>query len=86
MDIVPLSMHGIKNQQLSLNINVFCVLSNFTTKGYRSSHNETVASAWRQQNADWWSEIKKTNDDTHHPKNSPTNRCGTMDTDDEAAG
>ncbi len=30
--------------------------------------------------------MKKTNHDTHHPENSPTNRCGTMDTDDEAAG
>jgi hypothetical protein len=29
----------------------FCVLSNFMTKGYRSSHNETAASAWQQQNA-----------------------------------
>jgi hypothetical protein len=28
-------------------------------KGHQSSHNETAASAWRQQNADWWSEIKK---------------------------
>jgi hypothetical protein len=56
------------------------------TKGHRSSHNETAASTWQQQNADWWSEIKKTNHDTHHPENSPTNRCGAMDTDDEAAG
>jgi hypothetical protein len=61
-------------------------LSNFITEGYRSSHDETAASAWRQQNADLWSEIKKTNHDTHHPENSPTNRCGMMDTDDEAAG
>ncbi len=30
--------------------------------------------------------MKKTNYDTHHPENSPTNRCGTIDTDDEAAG
>jgi hypothetical protein len=37
----------------------FCVLSNFMTKGYWSSHNETAASAWQQRNADWWSEIKK---------------------------
>ncbi len=37
----------------------FSVLSNFMTKGYWSSHNETAASAWRQQNTDWWSEIKK---------------------------
>ncbi len=39
----------------------FCVLSNFMTKGYRSSHIETAASAWQQRNADWWSEMKKTN-------------------------
>ncbi len=56
------------------------------TKGHRSSHIETVASAWQQKNADWWSEIKKTNHDIHHPENSPTNRCGTMYTYDEAAG
>ncbi len=37
----------------------FCILSNFITKGYWSSYNETAASAWQQQNADWWSEIKK---------------------------
>jgi hypothetical protein len=30
---------------------LFHVLSNFMTKGYWSSHNETAASAWRQQNA-----------------------------------
>ncbi len=30
--------------------------------------------------------MKKTNHNTHHPENSPTNRCGTMYTDDEAAG
>jgi hypothetical protein len=64
----------------------FRVLSNFIMKGYRSSHNETAAFAWQQQNADWWSEMKKTNHNTHHSENSPTNRCGTMDTDDEATG
>jgi hypothetical protein len=63
-----------------------CVLSNFMTKGYWSSHNETAASAWRQRNADWWSEKKNTNHNTHHLENSPTNRCGMMNTDDEAAG
>jgi hypothetical protein len=56
------------------------------TKGHWSSHNETAASAWRQQNNDWWSETKKKNHATHHPENSPTTRCGMMDTDDEAAG
>jgi hypothetical protein len=30
--------------------------------------------------------MKKTNHNTHHPENFPTNRCGPMDTDDEAAG
>jgi hypothetical protein len=64
----------------------FCVLSNFMTKGYWSSHNETAASAWRKQNADWWSEMKKTNHNIHHSENSPTNLCGPMDTNDEAAG
>ncbi len=31
----------------------FHVLSNFMTGEYRSSQNETAASAWRQRNADW---------------------------------
>jgi hypothetical protein len=53
VDFVSLSMNGTKNQQVSLNVNVFCVLFNFMTKGYQSSHNETAASAWQQQNADW---------------------------------
>jgi hypothetical protein len=56
------------------------------TKGYQSSHDETAASAWQQQNAESWLEKKKTNHNAHQPENSPTNRCGTMDTDDEAAG
>jgi hypothetical protein len=30
--------------------------------------------------------MKKTNHNTHHQENSPTNRCGMMDTDDESAG
>ncbi len=30
--------------------------------------------------------MKKPKHNTYHPENSPTNRCGTMDTDDEAAG
>ena len=51
----------------------FCVLSNFMTKRYWSNHNETAASAWQQRNADWWSDIKKTNHLIHHPENSPTN-------------
>jgi hypothetical protein len=55
------------------------------TKGYWSSHNETAASVWRQQNADWWSEMKKTNHNTNHPENSPTNSYRPMDTDDKAA-
>ncbi len=86
MDFVPLSMHGIKKSTTFIERQRFCVLSNFMTKVYQSSQNGTAASAWQQQNADWWSEIKKTNHDTNHPENSPTNRCGTMDTDDEAAG
>jgi hypothetical protein len=65
---------------------MFSCFVQFLMKGYQSSHNETAASVWRQRNADWWSEMKKTNHNTHHPENSPTNRCGMMDTDDEAAG
>jgi hypothetical protein len=64
----------------------FCLLSNFMKKGHRSSHNETAASAWHQQNADWWSEIKNKNHDTHDPANSATTSGGVMDTDDEASG
>jgi hypothetical protein len=29
------------------------------TKGHWCSHSETAASAWRQENAGWWSEIEK---------------------------
>ncbi len=86
MDFAPSSKHGTKNQRLSLNVNIYVFLYNFMTKGHQSSHNETAASAWRQQNADGWSEIKKTNHDTNHPEYSPANRCGVMDTDDEVAG
>jgi hypothetical protein len=64
----------------------FLCFVQFYYEGYRSSHNETAASAWRQENTDWWSKMKNTNHNTHHTENSPTNRCGTMDTDDEAAG
>ncbi len=64
----------------------FCLLSNFLTKGYQSSHNETAASAWQQQNTYWWLEMKKANHNIHHPENSSTNTCGPMDTDDEAIG
>ncbi len=54
------------------------------TKGHQSSHNETAVSAWHQQNADRWSEIK--NHDTHHPAHSATTNGGVMDMDDEEAG
>jgi hypothetical protein len=64
----------------------FCVVSNFMTKGRRSSQNEYPGLHGDNKNVDWWSEIKKTNHNTHHPENSPTTRCGMMDTDDEAAG
>ncbi len=64
----------------------FPVLSNFMMKGHRSSHNETAASAWQQRNADWWSEMKKTNHNIYHPENSLINSYRSMNTDDEAAG
>jgi hypothetical protein len=34
------------------------------SKGYQSSHNETAATAWRQWNANWWSEMKMAKHDT----------------------
>jgi hypothetical protein len=36
----------------------FCFLSNFMSKGHQSSHNKTAATAWRQRNTNWWSEMK----------------------------
>jgi hypothetical protein len=57
-------MHGEANQLLSLNVNVFCFLSNFMSKGHQSSHNKTAATAWRQRNTDWWSEMKMAKHDT----------------------
>jgi hypothetical protein len=42
----------------------FCFLSNFRSKGHQSSHNETFATAWRQRNAGWWSEMKTSKHDT----------------------
>ncbi len=53
VDFVPLSMNGTKKSATFIECQRFCVLSNFMTKGYWSSHNETAASAWQQQNADW---------------------------------
>ncbi len=35
-----------KTSKTLIECQCFCVLSNFMTKGYRSSHNETAASAW----------------------------------------
>jgi len=61
-------------------------VSNFISKGYRSSHNETAATAWQQRNADWWSDIKKTkqNNSTSAKSTTPINQ--TKNLDDEAAG
>jgi hypothetical protein len=55
------------------------------TKGHQSSYNESAASAWCQQNVDWWSRLKKYQD-THHPTHSATTNGKVMDMDDEAAG
>jgi hypothetical protein len=34
------------------------------SKGHQSSHNKTTATAWRQRNTDWWSEMKTAKHDT----------------------
>ena len=75
-------MNGMENLQPSLNVNGFVFLSNFISKGYRSSHNETAATAWRQRNADWWSDIKKKS--TSAKYTTPINQ--TKHLDNEAAG
>jgi hypothetical protein len=79
-------MNGMENLQPSLNVNGFVFLSNFISKGYRSSHNETAATAWRKQNADWWSDIKKTNQNNSTSAKSTTPIDQTKHLDDEAAG
>ena len=61
----------------------FHFLSNFMSKGNRSSHNEIAATAWRQRNADWWSEMKKTKQNV---ATSTTEINQTTNLNDEAAG
>jgi len=60
-------------------------LSNFISKGYRSSHNETAATAWRQRNADWWLDIKKTKQNNSTSAKSTTPIDQTKHLDGEAA-
>jgi hypothetical protein len=53
------------------------------SKGNRSNHNEIAATAWRQRNADWWSEMK--NSKQNLAKSTiPINQ--TTNLNDEAAG
>jgi hypothetical protein len=52
------------------------------SKGHRSSHNENAATAWRQHNADWWSEMKRKNK-SEKMKTVPNEAT---ENDDEAAG
>jgi hypothetical protein len=60
----------------------FQFLSNFMSKGHRSSHNENAATAWRQRNADWWSEMKRKN--KSEKMRTVSNKA--TENDDEAAG
>jgi len=53
-------MTGIENLQPSLNVNGIMFYQISYPKDI-VAHNETAATAWRQRNADWWSDIKKTN-------------------------
>ena len=52
------------------------------SKGHRSSHNENAATAWRQHNADWWSEMKRKN--KSEKMRTVANKA--TENDDEAAG
>jgi hypothetical protein len=61
----------------------FCFLSNFMSNEHQSSHNKTAATAWRQSNTNWRSEMKTAKHDT-----SPLAKAmdkGT-DLDDKATG
>jgi hypothetical protein len=53
------------------------------SKGNRSNHNEIAATAWRQRNADWWSEMKKAKQNLAK-LTVPINQ--TINLNDEAAG
>ncbi len=52
------------------------------SKGHQSSHNEYAATAWRQCNADRWSEMKRKN--KSEKMRTVSNEA--TDNDDEAAG
>ena len=60
----------------------FQFLSNFMSKGHQSSHNENAATAWRQHNAEWWSEMKRKN--KSEKMRTVPNKA--TENDDEAAG
>jgi hypothetical protein len=60
----------------------FQFLSNFMSKGHQSNHNENAATAWRQCNADWWSEMKRKN--KSEKMRTVSNEA--TENDDEAAG
>jgi hypothetical protein len=56
------------------------------TKGHQSSTNETNATAWRQRNANWWSEMKKANHDTTPTAKMANTTGGVMNMNDKATG
>ena len=85
VNFVHLSMNGTKNQQLSLNVNVFMFCSILWRKDIgvvimklQLLHDNNKMLIGGQK---WRKQIT-----TPIIQNSPTNRCGMMDTDDEAAG
>jgi hypothetical protein len=53
------------------------------SKGHQGSHNKTAATAWRQRNTDWWSEMKTAKHVTF-PLAKAINKA--IDLDDEVAG
>jgi hypothetical protein len=59
----------------------FEFLLRFMLKGHQNSHNKTAATAWRQHNADWGSEIKQQKTITLPEKNKVVEEI-----DNEAAG
>ncbi len=79
-------MRGVANQLLSLNVNVFVsypTLCQKDTKVVITYHNKTTATAWRQCNTNWWSEMKTAKHDTF-PLTKAMDKATHLD--DEAAG
>ncbi len=78
-------MRGVANQLLSLNVKVFVSYPTLCQQDTEVviTNNKTAATAWRQRNTDWWSEMKTAKHDTF-PLAKAMDKA--TDLDDKAAG